>query len=140
MVLLDMSSSWHNGRLQLRLIGDRRTEGITIDDCVRLTRQVKHLIDERQLLHDDYRLEVSSPGLDFPLRDEWQFVKNIGRLLKVTVNGERGPREISGRLVSADASGITLTVGKSEWKAALAEILSAKVLPEFHSPRMEGKQ
>ena len=139
LILLDMNSTWQNGRLQLRLIGDRRIGGLTINDCVQLTRQVQHLIDEKQLVNGDYRLEVSSPGLDYPLRAEWQFVKNIGRLLKVTVNGERGPREISGRLTAVDAAGITLAADKTERKAAFSEILSAKVLPEFHSPRTEAK-
>jgi len=139
-ILLDMNAVSQNGRLQLRLVGDRRHGGLTIDDCVRLTRQVQHLINEKQLVDCDYRLEVSSPGLDYPLRAEWQFVKNVGRLLKLTVNGERGPREISGRLTAADSTGITLAADKTEWKAAFSEILSAKVLPEFHSPRTETRQ
>ena len=140
LILLNLNAVWQNGRLQLRLVGDRRSGGLTINDCVNLTRQVQHLIDEKQLVDGDYRLEVSSPGLDYPLRAEWQFVKNIGRLLKLTVNGERGPREISGRLTAVDADGITLAADKTEWKAAFSEILSAKVLPEFHSPRTEAKQ
>ena len=139
-ILLDMNAVSQNGRLQLRLVGDRRHGGLTIDDCVRLARQVQHLIDEKQLVASGYRLEVSSPGVDYPLRAEWQFVKNIGRLLKLTVNGERGPREISGRLTAADSTGITLAADKTEWKAAFSEILSAKVLPEFHSPRTETRQ
>ena len=73
---------------------------LTINDCVYLTRQIQHLIDEKRLLDEDFRLEVSSPGLDYPLREEWQFAKNVGRLLKVQVPGEKGPREISGRLTA----------------------------------------
>lgn len=138
-ILLDMAASPQSGRLQLRLIADRRIGGITIDDCVHLTRQVQHLIDEKHLVDGDYRLEVSSPGLDYPLRAEWQFVKNIGRLLKLSVSGERGPREISGRLAAVNAEGVTLTADKTEWTVAFTDILSAKVLPEFHSPRTETK-
>jgi ribosome maturation factor RimP len=138
-VLLDLSAVWHGGRMQLRAIGDRRSGGLSIDDCVRLSRQIQHLIDEKRLVESDYRLEVSSPGLDYPLRHEWQFVKNIGRLLKITINGERGPRELSGRLRTVDAAGITLVGEKVVWKPAFAEILSAKVLPEFKSPPTEAK-
>jgi len=138
-VLLNLSVSGHNGRHQLRVVGDRRVGGLTIDDCVRLTRQIQHLIDEKKLVSGDYRLEVSSPGLDYPLRAEWQFAKNIGRLLKVTVNGERGPREISGRLMSVNATGISLVADKTEWTPTYSDILSAKVLPEFHSPRTEAR-
>ena len=136
---MDISASWQSGRLQIRIIGDRRSGGLTIDDCVRLTRQIQHLIDEKLLVDGEYRLEVSSPGLDYPLRHEWQFTKNIGRLIKITINGERGPREISGRLTAVDSAGITLMSEKTEWKPAFADILSAKVLPEFHAPRTEAK-
>ena len=139
-ILLDLSAAWQNGRLQIRVIADRRADGLTIDDCVHLTRQIQHLIDEQRLVESEYRLEVSSPGLDYPLRHEWQYAKNIGRLLKITINGERGPREISGRLTAIDEQGITLSGDKSEWKPAFAEIRSAKVLPEFKTPRTEAKQ
>lgn len=137
-VLLNLTANYQSGRLQVRAIGDRRSGGLSIDDCVRLSRQMQHLIDEKRLVDTDYRLEVSSPGLDYPLRHEWQFLKNVGRLLKITINGERGPREISGRLTDVNAAGITLVGDKSEWKPAFAEILSAKVLPEFKSPRTEA--
>ncbi len=123
----------------LRAIADRRTAGVSIDDCVTLTRQIQHLISEKNLLNEDYRLEVSSPGLDYPLRENWQFVKNIGRLLKVQVSGERGPKDISGRLTAVGADGITLAAEKNEWTPAFKDILSARVLPEFKPPRMESK-
>jgi ribosome maturation factor RimP len=75
--------------------------------------------------------------LDYPLREEWQFTKNIGRLIKASVAGERGPREIHGRLTAADGEGITLTSDATQWKLRHAELLSARVLPEFKPPRME---
>jgi ribosome maturation factor RimP len=138
-VLLDLNASGHAGRLTLRAIADRRFSGLSIDDCVRLTRQIQHLIIEKNLLNEDFRLEVSSPGLDYPLREEWQFTKNIGRLLKIQVPGEKGPRDISGRLTAADAEGITLVTEKAEWKPRYNEIVSARVLPELKPPRMESK-
>ena len=60
--------------------------------------------------------------------------------MKITINGERGPREISGRLMTVDSAGITLVGEKTEWTPAYADILSAKVLPEFHAPRTEAKR
>jgi ribosome maturation factor RimP len=123
----------------LRAIADRKTAGVSIDDCVTLTRQIQHLITEKNLLNEDYGLEVSSPGLDYPLREDWQFTKNIGRLLKVQVSGERGPKDISGRLLAVGPEGITLATEKTEWTPAFKDILSARVLPEFKPPRMESK-
>ena len=69
--------------------------------------------------------------------NQWQFLKNLGRLLKVSISGERGPREINGRLTSVDTDIITLVSDKMEWKLRYADLLSVRVLPEFKPPRME---
>jgi ribosome maturation factor RimP len=138
--MLDFHLSRHSGHVMLRVVADRRTEGLKIDDCAILSRQIKHLIDEKALLKDDYRLEVSSPGLDYPLREDWQFTKNIKRLLKVQVPGEKGPREINGRLLNVSETGITLVADKTEWNLRFEEILSAKVLPELKSSSVESKR
>ncbi|MBU0508442.1 hypothetical protein KKH27_06365 [bacterium] len=139
-VLLDLTVSGHGSRQILRAIGDRRQGSLTIDDCVRLSRDIQRIIAEFRLIAGDYRLEVTSPGLDYPLREEWQFAKNLGRLLKINLPGERGPREVSGRLTAADADGITLTVDGKEVRPRYAELLSVRILPEFKSPRMESKE
>ena len=136
-VLLEFSARGHGGRMMLRAVVDRRHGALTIDDCAHLTRQIQHLLREKKLLNDDYRLEVTSPGLDYPLREEWQFAKNIGRLIKASVAGERGPKEIHGRLAAADREGITLTSDTTQWTLRHAELLSVRVLPEFKPPRME---
>ncbi len=137
-MLLEFNCSGHAGRLQLRAVGDRRFGALTINDCAHLTRQIQHLIDEKRLLDEDFRLEVSSPGLDFPLREEWQFTKNLGRLLKIQIPGEKGPREISGRLTRLDPDGIVLVAEKTEWTLKFADLMSARILPEFKPPRMES--
>ncbi len=136
--LLELNVSGRANRPQVRVIGDRREGFLTIDDCVRLTREIQHVIGEKRLLAEDYRLEVSSPGLEYPLRENWQFQKNLGRLLKATVPGERGPKEISGRLTSVNTNGITLKSDKTEWTPRFADLISVRVLPEFKPPRSES--
>jgi len=138
-VLLEMNSVARNRSVQIRVIGDRKENGITIDDCARLSREIRNLIIEKNLIEGDFSLEVSSPGLDYPLREPWQFRKNLGRLLKIRVPGEKGPKEISGRLKLVQEKGIVLTVDKKEINPEFNELLSAKVLPEFKSPRTESK-
>ncbi|MFZ5433839.1 MAG: ribosome maturation factor RimP [Calditrichota bacterium] len=136
--LLELNVSGRANGPQVRVIGDRREGFLTIDDCVRLTREIQHVIGEKRLLAEDYRLEVSSPGLEYPLRENWQFQKNLGRLLKATVPGERGPKEISGRLTSVNTDGITLKSDKTEWTPRFADLISVRVLPEFKPPRSES--
>ncbi|MCC6476818.1 hypothetical protein IT157_07145 [bacterium] len=137
--LLDYSQIHRNGTTQLRLVCDCELGSISVDDCATLTRDLRHLIQEMKLLDGDFRLEVSSPGLDYPLREEWQFKKNIGRLLKLTTPGPKGPKELSGRLRSYDGETLELEVGKQSHKLMRAEVLSAVVLPEFKSP-LESKR
>jgi ribosome maturation factor RimP len=139
-VLLEFTAGGAAGRLQLRALADKREGNISIDECARLSREVQHLIDEKHLLSEDYRLEFSSPGLEYPLKEEWQFTKNLGRLLKIQVPGEKGPKEINGRLNAVDAQGITVSSEKTEWKLDYKDLLSARVLPELKSPRMESKR
>ena len=57
--------------------------GVSIDDCAAISRDLSQTFDETGFFEDSYTLEVSTPGLDQPLKLKRQFVKNIGRRLKV---------------------------------------------------------
>lgn len=71
-------------RVLITIDGDH---GITIDDCADLSRKVSKELDEQGFFgEEDYLLEVSTPGVDQPLKLKRQFVKNIGRNLKVKVH------------------------------------------------------
>ncbi|SKC75496.1 ribosome maturation factor RimP [Ohtaekwangia koreensis] len=59
--------------------------GIKIDECADLSRALSNVLDEVTWLEDSYLLEVSTPGLDHPLKLKRQYHKNIGRRLKVKV-------------------------------------------------------
>ena len=89
--VVDMVISGSDKKKILILIdGD---EGVTIDYCASVSRQLAHKMEEDNVLENAYVLEVSSPGLDHPLTDKRQYVKNIGRDVKVetedkTMKGE----------------------------------------------------
>jgi len=57
--------------------------GVTIDACAELSRKLASLMDERNVLDNAYILEVSTPGVDHPLRMKRQYFKNAGRQFKV---------------------------------------------------------
>ena len=68
-------------RVMVIIDGDH---GVTIDDCASLSRIVSKELDDRAYFGDDnYLLEVSTPGLDHPLKLKRQYFKNIGRNLRV---------------------------------------------------------
>jgi ribosome maturation factor RimP len=91
-----------SGILSILVDGDN---GIAISDCVAISRHVGFHLEEENTIEQAYRLEVSSPGIDTPLRSIRQFQKNINRSLKIKlIDGTI--RE--GKLLSADDSGITI--------------------------------
>lgn len=68
----------------LRLIIDTES-GISIDDCAKVSREVGHLLEVEDPIEQAYSLEVSSPGLDRPLKKERDFVRCKGKKAKVVV-------------------------------------------------------
>ena len=111
--------------LRIAMDGD---EGITIDECASISRQLGAKIEEVDLIEDKFRLEVSSAGLEMPLTMERQFAKNVGRKLKVT---KVGGREIEGKLVGFDKESLTLEVNEEEQNIAFKEIEKSVIMISF---------
>jgi len=82
--VVDVLILGHKGPKKVLIIIDG-DKGITIEDCATLSRELSKWFDESQLLDESYMLEVSTPGLDQPLKLRRQYVKNIGRRLKVVL-------------------------------------------------------
>ncbi len=61
-------------------------EGVNIDHCAQISRKISAELEEKEVMDGAYRLEVSSPGVEFPLKYQRQFPKHIGRKVKVSQN------------------------------------------------------
>lgn len=86
-------------------------QGMTIAACASLSRALSGELETNEQLDEAYILEVSSPGLDYPLTEKRQYQKNTGRSLKVyLVSGE----EIIGKLKEVEEQGIKVVVTKKE--------------------------
>ena len=97
--------------------------GLAIEKCIKINRALYKLIEEEALYPDgDFSLEVSSPGIDQPLKLHRQYMKNIGRELAVSLLDNT---DIVGKLVSATDEGITLEY--TEGKGRKAEIKQAEI-------------
>ena len=79
-------------------------EGITIDDCAKLSRRLGDSIDETGLL-EDYNLEVTTPGIDQPLKMIRQYKKHTGRNLKIELKDREVVR---GKLVGLEVETLML--------------------------------
>ncbi len=98
--------------------------GISMDDCVRVTQAIDPLIDEHLSYQGNYHLEVSSPGLDRPLKTRRDIERHIGEWVTVSLyQAVQGKKKHDGVLESIDAdetieisleTGIRLKVTKAE--------------------------
>jgi ribosome maturation factor RimP len=101
--IVDINVSARKGPKKVLVLVDG-DQGINIDDCAEISRHLSGELDERGLIPDSYLLEVSTPGVDFPLKLKRQYQKNIGRSLKVKTKDTL----VQGKLTSVDEERITL--------------------------------
>jgi ribosome maturation factor RimP len=120
----------------LRVVLDRVSEPVTIDDCQRVSHDLSALLDVEEealgLPDVKYTLEVSSPGLDRRLRGEVDYRRFEGRLAKiVTTEPVQGQTSFAGRLAGVDAGEVQLTEGRRTHRIPLALIKRARLDVEF---------
>jgi ribosome maturation factor RimP len=95
-----------------------KDEGITIEECASVSRRLAAVLEAEETIEGSYNLEVSSPGLDQPLKIPRQYKKNVGRDLKVTLtDGET----ITGKLTAAEEDYIVLLPPAPKKKKKLTE-------------------
>ncbi len=99
-------------RVVLRVFIDKEG-GVTIEDCERMSRALEALLDVEDPIKESYILEVSSPGLDRPLKGRHDFIRNMGRLARVITRDKVDNQNFFiGRIEGADEEGITINLGK----------------------------
>ena len=80
---------------------------VTVDDCARVSRELESVLEAREDLQSSYILEVSSPGLERPLRKPRDFERNVGREISVRGFGPliEDSKRVDGILLAVDGSG-----------------------------------
>ncbi len=102
--------------------------GITIDDCVDVSRKLSDILDADDFIEDAYTLEVSSPGLGRKLVKDREFSKSIGREVDIKFyKSVDGVKEVTGKLEAFDASTVTISDtsppgGKSYNRSEIASV------------------
>jgi ribosome maturation factor RimP len=109
--LVDVAWKHEQGGWVLRVYVDKQPGGITHEDCERVSREISTVLDVHDFITHAYSLEVSSPGLERPLRTVEHFRRFIGKKAKIKLKqGVAGRRNYSGTIVAADADARTVTV------------------------------
>ncbi len=107
--------------------------GITLNDCEAVARRMNDLLDEENFVEGSYIFEVSSPGLDRPLKKENDFRRCMGREVEIkTYRAIDGEKMFRGTLSGyEDGTVIILTEQEEEKRFALSEIALAKQTLDF---------
>ena len=125
---LEYSAGRGNGLLRLYIDA---AAGITLDDCERVSRAVSEQLDAADPIPGQYTLEVSSPGLERPLRSAAHFARFVGEAVSVeTVQPLEGRRRFKGRLAAAGAGTVEVEVDGRRWTLPLGGIRRAHLAPD----------
>ena len=109
--LVELEKAGPRARPILRLRIDRADSEpggrVTVDDCARVSRELESVLEAREDLQASYILEVSSPGLERPLRKPRDFERNVGREISVRGFGPliEDSKRVDGILLAVDGSG-----------------------------------
>lgn len=106
--------------------------GITIDDCVTVSRQLSDQLDELDFIEDAYILEVSSPGLGRQLKKDKDFEKCIGKSVDLrTYRLMDGKKEFTGLLKAFDKDTITIETNGAEKSFTKGDVAIVKLSINF---------
>ena len=115
----------------LRVFIDKN-QGVTVYDCQELSREIKDLIEIHELIDGHYVLEVSSPGLDRPLKKDTDFLRNKGKRIQIkTYSPINNKKENAGTVIDFVNGTLFLEDKKDILKVSLTEIAQAKLIIKF---------
>lgn len=117
------------GRSSLLRVYIDKENGITVDDCSKVSRQVSAMLDVEDPIQGRYTLEVSSPGVDRPLFEIAHFQKFIGNKVKIRVYAPiNNQRNFVGKLSRVEGTNIHLLVDENEVVVPFSDIEKAKLI------------
>jgi ribosome maturation factor RimP len=130
--LVDVEFLHSQGRWILRLTIDREG-GVTIEDCARVSRELGDLIEVKGLIRQRYFFEVSSPGLDRPLKKEKDLLGAVGKKVKVRMKEPiQGRRNYSGYLSDFVDGTLYMKMEQGEVPLPWSQVEKANLIYEFN--------
>lgn len=105
--------------------------GVALDDCTRVNRYMGRILDELDLIPGKYFLEVSSPGLERPLKFKKHYISAINETVQVLYASDNGKETLEGILVEVNPDTIIIKVGEDTREIPFTAIKKAKTVFEF---------
>lgn len=106
--------------------------GITVNDCEAVSRAFSDKLDEKDFIEDSYIMEISSPGLDRPLKKEKDFARSMGKLVEIrTYRPVEKQKEFCGILTAYDSNSVTIEEDQGTRTFDKKEIALVRLAIEF---------
>ena len=106
--------------------------GITINDCVDVTREMNEILDKEDYIKDPFIFEVSSPGLDRPLKKDKDFERNLGKQVDIkTYKAFDKQKEFTGVLSAYDKDSVTVTFEDGDFTFLRKDISLIRLTIDF---------
>ena len=120
------------GRHSLLRVYIDHPDGIDVEDCADVSRQVSAVLDVEDPIKGEYTLEVSSPGLDRPLFSDEQFARFTGQLADLRLRvAQEGRRKFRGRMLGVEDGRLRIEVDGVEYTVLLDNVDKAHLIHEW---------
>ncbi|MDD5166617.1 MAG: ribosome maturation factor RimP [Candidatus Omnitrophica bacterium] len=125
--LVDLIYRYEGRDLFLRILVDLPQGGISVGDCAQVNKEIGEILDEKNMLEGSYILEVSSPGLDRPLKTKSDFLRCLGKKIRFFLSEPvNGRIEWEGLISTAGDDTVVISSGETSIGIPLAKINKAK--------------
>ncbi len=133
LVEVEYAGSGRSGLLRVFIDKLDKKEGVTLDDCERVSRSLGPVLEIEDLIPHRYTLEVSSPGLDRPLKKKEDFQRSLGKMVRLkTAIPREGQKVFVGRMADFQGDEVILQGEKGkEYRIPFVEITQARLEVEF---------
>jgi ribosome maturation factor RimP len=109
-----------------------QSEGIAVEDCEKVSREVAALLDVEDPIPGHYSLEISSPGLDRPLFTPEQYVQFCGEIAQVSLYAPiEGRRKFKGTILGVEDGSVMLDQDGATVALEMANIAKARLVPDY---------
>ena len=128
--LLDVDLVFEHGKRVLKLFIDKEG-GVQLGDCAKVSHAVEDLLEVEELISGKYNLEVSSPGLNRPLRLKEHFDQVIGKTINVTTKEKiDGRKHYKGVLQQVDNGKLVIKIDQQNYSVPLTMMARANLVFE----------
>jgi len=130
--VVDIEFKPHPTNGLLRVYIDK-SDGILIEDCEAVSKQISSMLDVEDPIPGHFNLEISSPGMDRPLRKQQDFERFTGAVIKIKLSlpNLEGQRNFTGKLMGIENQNVVIQVDGETHYLPLDTIEKARLVPQF---------